>query len=457
MIWQDLFTNRRMGDDQSKPKSANGRSSFLKDYDRILFSAPFRKLQNKTQVFPLPDDIFVHNRLTHSLEVAAVGRSLGSIVGEKLCELYSASFDENTKQFYLNELSNVISAACLSHDIGNPPFGHAGEVAISEFFLKLRNKNLDSLNQLSQQEWADLCHFEGNANGFRILVQNRGQDIDAYRLTLTTLASMIKYPTSSTYGNQKKSPFISNKKYGFFSSEKDAFEEVINHFNLPALEQEKNIFARHPFVYLVEAADDICYLIIDLEDAHNLGLVEFDKCFELLSPFFKNGEGFWTIKNIKNKLDSISGKSDKMSYLRAVTINTLVSKCADIFIEKEQDLLNGQLNMALMNYLSLDDLEAFNNLKKFSFLEIYSHQQVAEKELTGYNVIENLLKEFSGLILHPEHPKSKLIKKILPESCNFWDIKDISTYNQFRIILDYISSLSDFQAVKLHQKINIQS
>lgn len=452
MIWQNLYTGNRLGDPKTKKKSGEGRSSFLKDYDRILFSAPFRKLQNKTQVFPLPEDIFVHNRLTHSLEVAAVGRSLGSVVGERLCEINGSAFDQQTKHFYMDELAHVISAACLSHDIGNPPFGHAGEVAISQFFIHLKEQNIPSLSSLTEHQWNDLCYFEGNANGFRILVQNRGSQNDAFRLTLTTLASMIKYPVSSVEGNQKKSPFISNKKYGFFTSEQDAFNEIVNCFDLPLIDERKKIYARHPFVYLVEAADDICYLIIDLEDAHSLGLVDFEECTELLSPFFEDTDGFWSYKNIKDRLKKIEGRTNKMSYLRAITINLLVSKCSDVFIDNESKLLSGELHLPLMNGLNEKDLDTFQKLKEFSYRKIYSHPQVAEKELTGFHVMENILQEFTGIITQPNHPKGNLIKKILSESVCFWEEK-ISAYENLRILLDYVTSLSDFQAVKLSNKL----
>ena len=251
--------------------TADARSQFQRDFDRIIFSSPFRRLQNKTQVFPLPGSVFVHNRLTHSLEVASVGRSIANRVALELQNM--ADIKEKD---ILNELHSIVGAACLSHDMGNPPFGHAGEDAISKYFEEGAGKELQ--NQMQPEEWNDLVNFEGNANALRLLThQFRGRRKGGFALTYTTLASLIKYP----YGSE-----LNGKKYGYFQSEGDTFKKIAEELDLKRISDSPVKYARHPLVYIVEAADDICYEIMDIEDAHKLKILDKDKAFELLMGFF---------------------------------------------------------------------------------------------------------------------------------------------------------------------------
>ncbi|MEN9332569.1 MAG: dNTP triphosphohydrolase [Bacteroidota bacterium] len=267
MNLNQLYSTQRPG----KPSlNADIRTEYQRDFDRLIFSGPFRRLQNKTQVFPLPGSTLVHNRLTHSLEVASIGRSLGKITGRMLVQQFNSELTEEAKEFYSYHLSEVIAAACLAHDIGNPAFGHSGEKAISHFFL---NGGVDK-NLFSEAEWKDLTNFEGNANALRLLThQFNGRLPGGYRLTYTTLATILKYPCESLGSDKKK---VHLKKYGFFQTEKELFLKIVKEFGLVQESENPLQYCRHPFVYLLEAADDIAYRIIDFEDAARLGIISID-------------------------------------------------------------------------------------------------------------------------------------------------------------------------------------
>lgn len=189
MNLNQIYTSQRTGNHGATSAS---RTDFQRDFDRIIFSSAFRRLQNKTQVFPLPGSVFVHNRLTHSLEVSSVGRSLGSVIGDFIVQNFEKELSEDSKNFYQHNLSNVIASACLCHDVGNPAFGHSGEDAIASYFER---NEADLKQKFSEKEWADLVNFEGNANAIRVLThQQSGKDLGGTQLTYTTLASIAKYP-----------------------------------------------------------------------------------------------------------------------------------------------------------------------------------------------------------------------------------------------------------------------
>ena len=255
MNWNTLLSAHRYH--PGSPASlfhSHDRSQFQRDYDRLIFSSPFRRLQNKTQVFPLPGNIFVHNRLTHSLEVASVGRSLGN----KIAQFLKQNRIQMENPELLEEIGTIVSSACLAHDLGNPPFGHSGEEAISYFFSEGEGRYFKKL--LSDEEWTDLSHFEGNANAFRLLTHSfNGRRPGGYTMTYTTLASIVKYPFESTCATHK------GFKYGFFQSEKEIFRQVAEELGLLQVEEHPLQYVRHPLVYLVEAADDICYQIMDID------------------------------------------------------------------------------------------------------------------------------------------------------------------------------------------------
>lgn len=418
------------------------RNDYMRDYDRLIFSSQFRRLQNKTQVFPLPGAVFVHNRLTHSLEVASVGRSLGKAIGEKIVQKYGNQINEEAIDFYKFELSAVVMTACIAHDIGNPPFGHSGEDAIRAYFRNLSGETLAVLQkELTENQFNDFKHFEGNANAFRILTHIFGQN--GLKLTYTTLAAIIKYPSDSSSGFNKKTGLISTKKSGFFDSEIEYFRTISDELGLNQLIDNQHIYARHPFVFLVEAADDICYRIIDLEDAHRLGIISIYEAKELLLPFFEEAY-------VARRFEEISDNKQKLSFLRATLINKLVNQCADVFFEYESDLLNGTLNKPLIDLLDEKTIVLIKRIDEVSIKKIYNYQPVIEIEIAGYNVIGGLLEECVDAVLNPDKAKSKKILRLIPEQ---FSIKsEQSLYSKIQSVVDFISGMTDLYAVDLYRK-----
>jgi dGTPase len=445
MNWQSLFSNKRFGSSSDQARD-QVRGDYMRDYDRLIFSSQFRRLQNKTQVFPLPGAVFVHNRLTHSLEVASVGRSLGRSVGEKIALKYADTLSENAKNFYRFELSDVIQTACIAHDIGNPPFGHSGEDAIRNYFNEMSGKTQELLeNGLTKNQLADFKNFEGNANAFRILTSIFGKA--GLKLTYTTLASIIKYPIDSENGFNKKLG-ISAKKSGFFDSEIETYLDIVKELGIPAIDASKNHYARHPFVYLVEAADDICYRIIDLEDAFRLNIISIEEAIGLLMPLFKDESNE---EYIHHKLLEIEDDKQKLSLLRAMLINLLTNKCAEAFMQNEERLLLGELNQALLDILDEKSIAALKKIDELSIKKIYNHKSVVEIEIAGFHIIGGLLNEFLGAILNPESHKSEKLLQLIPTQ--FEISKTQSLYQNIQSIVDYISGMTDLYALDLYRKI----
>ena len=338
MNWEQLLSLKRFGDTNKRIRKEQDetRLGFEVDYDRIIFSSEFRSLQDKTQVIPLSKTDFVHTRLTHSLEVSVVGRSLGRLVGKKVLEKHSHL--QNTLGYQANDFGAIVAAAALAHDIGNPPFGHSGEKSIGEFFKTGDGKAFK--NKLTNKEYQDLCDFEGNANGFKILTENRAGRVGGLRLSYATLGAFTKYPKESL--PKKPTQHIADKKYGFFQSEKEAFIDVANELGLLKLSNKDISFSRHPLAFLVEAADDICYTIIDFEDGINLGLIQEEFALEYLSKLIRN--------NIKTEnYYSLSTKEDRVSYLRALAIGTLINEVVDIFMQHEETILKGEFDCSLLD------------------------------------------------------------------------------------------------------------
>ncbi len=439
MNWQNLHSTKRLGAEYKQQSSEESlRNEYLRDYDRLIFSSPFRRLQNKTQVFPLPGHVFVHNRLTHSLEVASVGRSLGQLVGEELCRMYA---NENLSfyEFYRYQLQTVIATACLAHDIGNPPFGHSGEEAIRTFFEQISGKEKEQFEiLLSKNQQADFLKFEGNANTFRLLTHER---LGIHRMCYTTLASVVKYPCASIFGFQKNS--LSHKKSGYFDSDFTKFEALANAFDLPLA--PTGGYARHPFVFLTEAADDICYRIIDLEDAYRQKILTKDELFGLFLAIFEGDER----QKIEQSLAKQSIDNQRISYLRAMVINKLVLLCKDIFIQNESALLEGSLEHSLLDLLPQAQLQAVKEIDRVSVAKIYNDKAVVEIELAGYNVIGGLLEEFVAAISQPGHNRSEKILQLIPEQ--FYLGK--SHYENLLTVIDYISGMTDLFAIDLYRKL----
>jgi dGTPase len=433
MQWQQLFTSDRLGSRNHKVATET-RGQFLRDYDKIIFSSAFRRLQNKTQVFPLSSDIFVHNRLTHSLEAASVGRSLARTVGENLFQKYKDNWDKSTADFYRFELSDLIQTACLAHDIGNPPFGHFGEEAIRDFFEDFFK---DNDHNLSPKQIADLKKFEGNAQAFRILstlFQKQG-----LKLTYTLLASIIKYPVDSLNGFNLDKKLLSYKKSGYFQAESSFFEESMQHLSVK--KDTENGFSRHPFVFLVEAADDICYRIIDLEDALNLNIINLEDAKSLLWPLLK----FSKLKDyVENEYVKAEHVSNKMALLRATIINLLIEKCSEAFLKHENELLNGTLNKPLLDLLEPDIVTFIKKIDHFSVQQIYNSKLAIEREMRGYRIIKSLLENSVEAMLKPHKAVSK--KRIKFLNLNFCG----KLYEDLLSILDFITDLTDEQALNLY-------
>ncbi len=454
MQWQHLYSPERLSD-LSKRKAPNPdavRNSFHRDYDRIIFSSAFRRLQDKTQVFPLPGAIFVHNRLTHSLEVASVGRSLGKAVGEKIAALHPGA-SGGFREFYQYDLSNVIAAACLAHDIGNPPFGHSGEDAIRAYFQgcnpeirKMLEENL-STNQRKDFEW-----FEGNSNAFRTLTHTFNEVSSAFNLTITTLAAIVKYPAISEEGFDKKAGLIATRKSGFFDSEIPKFEQIANRFGLNRHPDFKQVYARHPFVFLTEAADDICYRVIDMEDAHRLGITTLQQMTNLFLPFFEGRKDYYQADNLISGLNRINNPNQKVQYLRAVWIGLMTLMLSDIFIEHETDLLNGALQQPLMDLLPERECELLEAIDRYSVRSIYNYKSVVATEIAGFNVIGKLLEEFVEAVLSPERLKSRKLLQLIPDQFVIGKRME-NLYGNIQSVVDYIAGMTDLYAMDLFRKI----
>ena len=438
MEWGTLLSPHRLDKPTAVTELGQVRTPFDQDYDRIIFSHPFRSLQDKTQVFPLPENDFVHNRLTHSLEVSSVGRSLGRAVGEQVLKKNETLAEKGLSP---HDFGAVVAAACLAHDIGNPPFGHAGESTISNFF-KNDPKGLFFKEKVSKSEWQDLISFEGNAQGFRLL---NDPDNKGLQCTAATLATFTKYPRSS--GSKKTPGRKSQKKYGYYQSNYPAFQKTAELTGLLPLGEQS--WCRHPLAFLVEAADDICYLIIDLEDATRLGLIPFEKTTELLAPII--GSRFDA-----NKLGAIEDSLQKLATLRAMAIHQLIEDCSSVFIQKEEELLTGTFDKALTEQLPYS--AALKTISSISIKEIYQSRQVIEREALGLSVLTSLVTCFTEAAFYcifnreERMPQHGTHFSLLPESIRMKLQRDnISIYQSLRWVLDFISGLTDRSALKMHK------
>ena len=440
MNWNQLISAKRFGMEEFHEERQENRSEFQRDYDRLIFSAPFRRLQNKTQVFPLPGSVFVHNRLTHSLEVASVGRSLGDDVAKALLERHPELQDS-----FLPEIGSIVSAACLAHDLGNPPFGHSGEKAISTFFsegkgVRLKEKQPNG-EQLSPMEWEDLIHFEGNANAFRILThQFEGRRKGGFVLTYTTLASIVKYPFSSSLAGTKS-------KFGFFVSEEESFRKIATELGLILLNEHPLKYARHPLVYLVEAADDICYQMMDIEDAHKLKILTTQETQDLLLSYFPEERKMHMLKTLK----LVSDVNEQIAYLRSCVIGLLIQECTQAFLNNEEKILKGEFEGSLIKHISELPAGAYKHSADISLKKIYRSRDVLDIELAGFRIISTLLDLMIDAVCSPEKAYSQLL---INRVSGQYNIKAPVLYERIQAVLDYISGMTDVYALDLYRKIN---
>lgn len=437
MNWLKLINDTRFGlEDYHAPESHGIRSDFQRDYDRMVFSSPFRRLQNKTQVFPLPGSIFVHNRLTHSLEVSCCGRSIANEVAGAL----SARYDDPEIKSKLGYLGEIVAAGCLAHDLGNPPFGHSGEKSISTFFSEGPGRELQS--KFTEEQWNDLVHFEGNANAFRILThQFNGRRRGGFAMTYSTLASIVKYPFESSLAHKNK--------FGFFTTEKDDFIKIADTLGMIRYDEPdgKVHYARHPAVYIVEAADDICYEVMDIEDAHKLKILPTDQVINLLLSYFTENRQ----ARMKQVMESVKDPNEKIAYLRSSVIGTLVEAAAKVFVDNEKEILSGTFKGSLLDHIPSPARDGYEASVKVSWDKIYCASDVVDIELAGNRIISFLMEKLVSAVVNPDLNYSRLLLSRVPEQ---YDVHSQSLFNKIQAVIDHVSGMTDVYALDLYRKLN---
>lgn len=443
MNWKDLLISRRTG--RQTPRIEHSRSEFQRDYDRIIFSAPFRRLQNKTQVFPLPGSVFVHNRLTHSIEVASVGRSLGSTTAALLSKQDPDNAD------YFESFSPIVSAGALAHDMGNPPFGHSGERAIQHYFAN--GKGQDLANHLTKAQLADVSNFDGNANTFRLLSHSfAGRRQGGFSLTYPTLASIIKYPR----------PAVGVKKFGFFQQDAETFCGIMQTLNIPHAPVAEHIanpdgtvsqytFARHPLVYLVEAADDICYQAMDVEDAYRLGIFGYEETRHLYMSYFDPDADAQTFDNLELVCRNVTDPHEQVAYMRTLVIGRLVNEAAKIFCNNVEDILAGRFQGSLLHHLEGTSHWGMKQMASTAVERIYRHQTVAQVELSGFAIIGTLTDKFIDALIHQDRYYSQLLLPFIPDQ--FRVGPDATVYDKVMSAVDTVSGMTDLYALDLYKRI----
>lgn len=444
MEWGKLISTHRLGHENKHPDQHEWRTVFQRDYDRLIFSAPFRRLQNKTQVFPLPGSIFVHNRLTHSLEVASVGRSLGNDTARLLAERHP-ELDSDL----LSQLGTIVSTACLAHDLGNPPFGHSGEKAIATFFSqgkgqRFREKIIEETGtERGAILWEDIIRYDGNANAFRLLThQYEGRREGGYVMTYPTLASIVKYPYSSLLSGGKS-------KFGFFESEMQYFRTIAETLGILKKEDDgyRLRYARYPLAYFVEAADDICYEIMDIEDAFKLHIITYQQTTDLLNAFFTPQQQ----EHIARSYPTVTDPNERIIYLRSCVINAIEQDCVQTFLDNEQAILEGRFEGSLISHIPELHRQAFQECASFAAKYIYKAREVLDIELAGYKIINTLLELFTDAISYPDKAYSQLL---INRVSSQYQIHAPTFHERLIGVLDYITGMTDVYALDLYRKIN---
>jgi dGTPase len=446
MEWEKLLTRKRVGDTSAFLNETGPlRSDFEKDFDRVVFSSAFRRLQDKTQVIPLPKNDFVHSRLTHSLEVSCVGRSLGKMCGQELIDKHPGLYTKSG--FSSSDFGAIVAAACLAHDIGNPPFGHSGEKAIGEYF-EFGAGNRFKKEIADEKKWNDLIRFEGNASGFKILTNTNTGMSGGSRLTYATLGAFTKYPKESfPVFNDKK---VHEKKFGFFQSEKEIFKDIALELGLHDHRNNGHLnWCRHPLAFLVEAADDICYSVIDLEDGLRLRLIPAQYAEDLLIPLI--GDEFQ-----KERYIQISDFGEKLGYLRAKTINRLIRDSFSVFVENEENILNGTFSESILKKGRY--YERVELIKKITLENVYRSKKVLEIEAAGFEVLGGLLELFICAV------DDKLNGRRRFRSENIYDLipsrflgnerkPDEESYIRIMKICEFVAGMTDSYAISIYRKL----
>ncbi len=438
MEWKQLISNKRFGQEHKHAERHDDRSEFKRDYDRLIFSSAFRRLQNKTQVFPLPGSIFVHNRLTHSLEVASVGISIGNDISRRVIKK-----QPDLKDTLVEEIGTIVSAACLAHDLGNPPFGHSGEKAIQTFFSEGPGQKIKSM--VSSEFWDDITHFEGNANAFRILTHRfKGRRQGGFVMTYSMLASIVKYPFASSLAGK-------HGKFGFFASEAESYRKIADELGIfcKSAPGEPLKYARHPLVYMVEAADDICYEIMDIEDSHKLKILSYAETEHLLLSFFDED----IQQKIRQRIidEELTDENEKVVYMRASVIGKLENECVAAFLAHEEEILAGTFEGSLIDHISERQKKAYQECEKISYSKIYQSKPVLDIELSGYQIMATLMEVFVEAAVNPSRFYSK---QLLRRVSSQYDIENENLEERIMAVLDYISGMTDIYALDIYQKIN---
>lgn len=433
MEWPLLISDMRLGQEDLGSSRKDERTEFKRDSDRLIFSAPFRRLQNKTQVFPLPGSVFVHNRLTHSLEVASVGRSLGDDVSHALMDKHP-----ELQEAVIGELGAIVNAACLAHDMGNPPFGHSGERAIASYFLEGEGQRYK--NQLTYDQWADITHYDGNANAFRLLThQFKGRRAGGFVLTYSTLASIVKYPFPASEATKQK--------FGYFVQERYIFERIATRLGL---KKKGAGWCRHPLAYLVEAADDICYEIMDIEDSHKLKILSFDETRDLMLGFVPSDKREKIIERSK----MVKDQNEDVVYFRSCAIGALIDACVHVFVENEDAILDGTFEGSLIDNACPLIRDAYDACVAVAYDKIYRSRLVIDTELAGYKIIYTLIDLFIEAVMNPTHAYSQLL---LDRVSSQYEVDSEDTYGRIMAVLDYVSGMTDVFALDLYRKIKGES
>jgi dGTPase len=439
MDWRKLLSPQRFGHAEAEPGAA-ARSAFQKDWDRVVFSSAFRRLQDKTQVHSLPESDYVRTRLTHSMEVSSVGRSLGTAVGNTILQRQPHLSQFTTAA----DFGHIVSAACLAHDIGNPPFGHFGEDTIRFWFGNPRG-GAPLIAGLKPAEQADFTGFEGNAQGFRILTRLQNwHDQGGLRLTAATLATFTKYPRQSTIDPTLASGDCAAGKFGIFQSDKEQFVQIAGATGL--IEREAGgYWCRHPLAFLVEAADDICYRVVDLEDGFKLGRIRFEEAEVLLVAL---------LGSAPPRYREIDDPPRKIAYLRAKAIGRLIDTVVQIFLDAESEIMAGELRQDLLSLVSqrdtLRDIAALTNDRIFQTRDRY------QTEIGGGEVIVTLLEAFARAIEDcaqagsgkPLAPKHEILIRLLPVPVKFED-----PYVRMLQVTDFVSGMTDSYALNQFRRL----